>query len=169
MTFRIFLVVTVLSASLGGCAESTVIRTYPTGAKVSVNDLVVGVSPVVYTIKHSEIGEPHRVRAEFRGLPPREGELRTRICPGRIVGGIFTLGITLLFRGPTCFVSPQDFALEDGGATTAESSTLSPGANSVREPSVEDRLARVEQLYQAGKITREERDKSREEILRSGR
>jgi hypothetical protein len=94
-----------------GCSESAMVRSYPPGAKLYVNDHFEGIAPIIYTTPHSQIGKNFRVRLEREGYTTLEGTLRKQICGGRIAGGIFTLGIVLLVRGPTCFVSPQDFSL----------------------------------------------------------
>jgi hypothetical protein len=149
---------TVAMILLGGCSESVLIRSYPAGAKVYVNDDFIGVAPSVYTTKHSQIGKSHRVRLERNGYEPREDLLRTGICGGRIAGGIFTLGIVLLIRGPTCFVSPQDFSLE--------ALPQSAGGRSGSDAMVEERLQRLERMRNEGRITNEEYDEYRKQILR---
>lgn len=73
---------------------------------------------------------------------------------------MFTFGILLLFKPPTCFVSPQDFALKAiPGA--------SPGAQAApaREMTVDERLQRLQELRDRGTITQDEYDQSRQQIL----
>jgi hypothetical protein len=141
-----------------GCSESALIRSYPPGAKLYVNDQFIGLTPTVYSTKHSNIGDVHRVHFVRDGYEASEGNLRTRICPGRIVGGVFTLGIVLLIRGPTCFVSPQDFPLEPLPRGAA--------AGSSTDPTVEERLQRIERMRNDGRINQQEYEEYRKQILK---
>jgi hypothetical protein len=97
--------------ALTGCAESTLIRSQPTGASVWINEAFVGTTPVEYTASRASFAHPHRYRLELAGYQTAEGALSTRIKPGRLVGGSFSLGISLIFKRPTGFRDRYDFTL----------------------------------------------------------
>src|SRR5215831_11442649 len=98
-----------LAAVLAGCAESTMVRSYPSGSTVYLNGEMKGITPIVLSVPRSQFDtETFRVRIEREGYNSEERTLTTQRCTGRVVGGVFTLGILLLFKPPTCFVSPQD-------------------------------------------------------------
>ena len=154
--------IVVLCSTLVACSESTVVRSYPPGAKLYMNGHFEGLTPIVYTASRGEYSKGvFRARLEREGYAPLEENLRIGVCGGRIAGAIFTVGIVFLFKGPTCFRSPQDFALapvaaqaqpsEDGGA---------------RQPSMEERLRRIERMRDQGTITNEEYERYRKEILK---
>jgi hypothetical protein len=73
----------------------------PAGSEALRQRPVQRVTPAVYRIKHAQIDDPQRVRLEADGYQLYEGVLSTRICRGRIVSDVFTLGSVLLIRGPT--------------------------------------------------------------------
>jgi hypothetical protein len=137
------------------------VRSYPPGSKLYVNGELVGITPVVYTIDSSEFStRDFAVRVDRTGYTSAEGVLRKQLCPGRVTGGVFTLGILFLFRGPTCFTSPQDFVLEplpDQPASDGGTPHL---------PSVEERLDRIRKMRDQGIITPEEFEHYRREILK---
>jgi hypothetical protein len=95
------------------------------------------------------------VRAEQMGYEPGEIQLRKRTCPGRIVGGVFTLGIVLIFKRPTCFDSPQYVSLVALPAASAAD----------RKATVSERLQHLDQLRGEGRITPAEYEKIRRQIL----
>jgi hypothetical protein len=147
---------------LAGCTEWAMVRSYPPGSKVSVNGDFVGVTPVVYTVDGAKFtGREFPVRIERTGYAPADSVLRKQTCPGRVAGGVFTLGILFLFRNPTCFVSPQDFLLE------ALSNTADAGTGTAHQPTVEERLDRIRRMRDQGVITNEEFEHYRSEILKS--
>ncbi len=137
------------------------IRSYPPGARLYVNDKLIGIAPIEYQMPHSEIGDERRVRLERDGYEQLNGKLRTQICGGRIAGGIFTLGLVLLIRGPTCLVSPQDFSLQPVLRRAGDSAQ---GGSS--SPSVEDRLERLERMRERGQVNQQEFEQYRREILK---
>ena len=96
-----------------GCAEYVAIKSYPGGAKASVDGVVIGSTPATTNIPRSEVGKPHTWRVEFRNCDFAEGTLETGIAGGRIVGYIFTVGILAIFRGPY-YYRPVDAVLTGG-------------------------------------------------------
>jgi hypothetical protein len=146
---------------MAGCAESTLVRSYPPGATVSLNGEQKGITPIVLTVPESQFGHgDFRVRVEHEGYESAERTLATQRCSGRIVGGVFTFGILLLFKPPTCFVSPQDFALNALPGATPQAE-----ATPVHRETVEERLRRLQQLRDRGTISNEEYDRARQQIL----
>jgi hypothetical protein len=146
---------------IAGCAESTLVRSYPAGATVYLNGQREGITPLVLTVPRTQFDQDTlRVRVEHEGYQSEERTLTTQRCNGRVVGGVFTFGILLLFKPPTCFASPQDFALNavPGAAPHAE-------AAPAPQPTVEERLQRLQELRDRGVITQDEYDRSRQQIL----
>jgi hypothetical protein len=146
-----------LCVTLAGCAESTLIRSYPPGAKLYVNDQYEGVTPFMLTVPRAQFADhTFRVRLERDGYTPIDQTLLTRTCPGRVVGGIFSLGISFIFRRPTCFDSHQDFSM-----------VPLPGQPvAAHQPTIEERLQRIERMRDQGTITNEEYEHYRGEILK---
>lgn len=146
-----------------GCSESTRIQTSPPGARVYVDNVLVGVAPTVFTTSRAELSKPHMCRAELDGYAPAEEPLRTTLAVGRLIGAIFTLGIVYAFRSPYAFRNTHDLILEklpDTKPTTGSHPAKTGG------PSAEDRLRRIKQLRQQGVITQDEYDRYELEILR---
>jgi hypothetical protein len=93
---------------IAGCAESTMIRSYPVGARISVDGHFVGAAPAKFVTSRQDFEQKTFVAvAEHPGYQKTEYTLQKTTCKGRIVGGVFTLGILFLFKRPTCFQSPQ--------------------------------------------------------------
>ena len=146
-----------LWASLAGCAESTLIRSYPPGAKLYVNEQYEGVTPFLLIVPQSQFADhAFRVRLERDGYAPVDQTLLTRTCPGRVVGGIFSLGISFIFKRPTCFDSHQDVTM-----------VPLPGQPiAAHQPTIDERLHRIERMRDQGTITNEEYEHYRAEILK---
>jgi hypothetical protein len=88
---------------LTGCAESVYLTSRPSGANVYINDEAVGRTPLNYSVLPAQWKPPYRYRVERSGYLPAEGELATRVSEGRVVGGIFSLGLSLFFKQPDTF------------------------------------------------------------------
>ncbi len=147
---------------LAGCSESVMVRTYPPGSKLYVNGEFVGITPVVYTVGSSEFSkQDFSARVDRVGYASADGVLRKRTCPGRVTGGVFTLGILFIFKSPTCFASPQDFSLEPLPDQVGAESGAAP-----HQPTVEERLDRIRKMRDQGIITNEEFEHYRKEILK---
>jgi hypothetical protein len=161
MPFRRAAAMLACCTALAGCTESALVRSYPPGSKLYVNGDFVGVTPVVYSVADAKFtGREFPVRIERTGYAPADGVLRKQTCPGRVAGGVFTLGILFLFRSATCFVSPQDFLLEP------LSTAADAGAGAAHQPTVEERLDRIRRMRDQGVITDEEFEHYRTEILK---
>lgn len=157
------LAVLFLSTAVVGCAESAVVRSYPAGSKVYVNGAYEGLTPLGVTIPREQFDAgQYAVRLEHEGYTPEDGTLRTETCRGRIVGGVFTLGIVLLFKPPTCFASPQDFSL----VPLPGQSPSASGPSGAPQATVDERLERLKRLRDQGTITNEEYEHYRLEVLK---
>jgi hypothetical protein len=150
----------VLSLALFGiaCSESTAIRTYPPNAKVSVDDTVIGVSPVEFRYPSWSMGgKTFRYRAERDGYLPAEGRLKTRVAPGRIVAAVFTSCITCLFHGFKTFEEQTNIELTPLNGQVVEKSG--------ETAAIAERLRRIQDLYDQGLMTEQEYKRYRSEIL----
>ena len=98
---------------LAGCAESTLIQTHPSGARVTINDRFVGVTPVVFVVPHNEFStrSTYQYRIEREGYVPEKGYFYAEVAPGRVIGALFTLGTLRLFKPLTALRSSYDFDL----------------------------------------------------------
>ena len=75
-----------------GCASTTVIRSYPSGARVFLNGEPVGVTP--YTMTDTKIvGSTTSVRLEAPGYEPTVGAITRseEFDAGACIGGVFLL------------------------------------------------------------------------------
>lgn len=137
--------------TLGGCAETLLIRSYPVGARATVNGEFIGVTPATLEVPRDQVTkQEYRWRVEKPNYESAEGLVTPRIAPGRIVGAVFTLGILLAFRSP--YYLP---------AVTAE---LPPVAAAAGE-STEQRLETIERLHEKGLISEQEYKRLRAQIL----
>src|SRR5262245_3363125 len=100
-----------LMTLLVGCYEHTLVRTSPPNAALYVNGAFVGLTPVEYRVPEHRFSPRTTYRLELAGFEPLEGEFQTYIAPGRIVGGIFALGLPFAFRGATAFNKVHEFPL----------------------------------------------------------
>ncbi|MGD9765844.1 MAG: PEGA domain-containing protein [Candidatus Binatia bacterium] len=99
----VVLVSTPFSAAFGD--EEIQFESFPQGAQVYVDGVYIGDTPTRYTTDE--------VRArEYRITSPKNGEtatgvIDTRVCPGRLTGTIFTLGILAAFKSVTCYATDR--------------------------------------------------------------
>lgn len=108
----------VASLALAGCAESIYLSSRPQGANVSINGEPVGRTPLTYSVRPSDWHPPYKYRVEREGYAPAEGTLATGLSEGRVIGGIFTLGLSLFFKQPATFVEQEHvFDLESASTT----------------------------------------------------
>src|SRR5437667_8134734 len=99
-----------LAAAIG-CAEATLVRSAPGSARVYYRDRFVGVTPVKLVVPHSDLRDPIVLRVENDGYRPQDVPVPTRIGPPRIVGGLFSLGLSFIFKRPTTLPDRVDVAL----------------------------------------------------------
>ncbi len=155
--FRLTMVAVIVMAN-AGCAERTLFKTYPPGASVTVNDRPAGTSPVVVRVPRAELsaGGVFRYHVEHEGYRPADGEFRSIPAPGRVVAGVFTLGIYSLFRGGTTLPEGVDVVLEP----VKESGGARPSDDAAK------RLKRLEDLREQGAIEDDEYRRERNKVLR---
>jgi hypothetical protein len=96
-----------------------------------------------------------RYRLERQGFEPAEGELATYVSGNRVVAGIFTLGVSFIFKRPR--------TLEDEYLIV-----LSPIAENTPQtkPGPGDRLEKLRHLRDRGLISEEEYQERRRDVLR---
>ena len=144
-----------VAALLGGCSESVMIRSGPSGANVFVNDKPVGKTPVEYSIPKGDLGNPYQVRIEKTGYEPVVTNLSTRIAGGRVTGAVFTLGILAMFRS-MYYIQPVFAQLQP---------LTSPQED--RDRQLGESLRNLRELYESGKISDEEFQRRQGELLRA--
>lgn len=137
------------------CSESTVIRTYPPNAAVTVDGTSIGVTPTVFKVPSHDVGSVYKYRIDRDGYVPVDGELRTRVSAGRIVGTIFTTGIYAIFRGFRTLPDRVEVELVPLNAGPAGNSAVP----------VADRLRKIQDLYDQGLITEQEYKRYRSQLL----
>lgn len=155
---------------LTGCSEGTLIRTSPPGAGVYINDGFLGVTPVMYRVPESRFRPPTRYKIEREGYEPLEGDLQTYVAPGRIIGGIFGLGIPFAFRGAVAFHKVHDFQLQPEataavtGRPLVERIETSPAPDGAHRATA-DKLRELQSLYDRGLISKDEYRATRSRII----
>ena len=106
------------------------------------------------------------VRIEVDGYEPQEVPIPTEIGKGRIVGAVFTLGLSLLWKPPTTLPDEVRLVLVPirGPAVAAD---RPPAAASPASPgtSLEVRLGQLKALYEDGLITEQEYRRRRATML----
>lgn len=150
-------------AVLSGCAETALIQTSPPGAKLYVNKKFVGITPVEFTVKRSDWPETKpefRYRIEHEKYSPQEGVLATGVNWRRIMTAVFTSGINLIFKRVNAFKSDvYDFDMNPESVTANANAMPASG-------SIDERLRKVQDLYDQGLITEPEHRRYRSDILR---
>jgi putative oligomerization/nucleic acid binding protein/PEGA domain-containing protein len=149
-------VVCAVVASLLGCAEATRVQSLPNGAAVYAGDRLIGITPTIFRVPRSEWRNEFALRLEHEGYEPAQVTVPTIVGKGRIVGGIFTLGIVWLFKRPTTLPEQVDVRL----VPVLPAPVAAPAS-----PSVEERLRALQKLYDGGLITQAEYQRRRGEIL----
>lgn len=146
-----------------GCTEVARIQSSPPGARLYVNDELVGITPVEYRVPRWQWPETFEYRLEREGYLTSRGELGTELYVGRVAGSALTLGIFALFLRPVSLADPQDFSLEpippEASAPIPEAAT--PG----RRRQLDDRLRALQKLLDEGEIPPAEYQRRRDAIL----
>lgn len=145
-------------AMVSGCAERFAVRTYPTGAKVTVNDQVIGITPVNMYVPRGDLQKEYRYRIEKENYVTIDGAVRPRVAPGRIVGAIFTAGILLAFRGIRAI---PEVITELTPIEPRSAGTVGKGSTE----SIESRLKRIDSLHNQGLLSDEEYKRLRSDVL----
>ncbi len=153
-----------VTMAFAGCAESTLIKTAPPSAQVWINDKYVGISPVEYIVPRSQWPDSNRFhyRLTREGYLTKEGEFNGFVGGGRVTGGVFSLGISLIFKRPTTLDGEYQFELDPIARTTSDSAAVSGASRAI-----DMRLRQVDELYERGAINEQEHLRKRREILDS--
>lgn len=149
------LVLTSLLAT-AGCSQSTFFRSDPPGARISVNGQFVGITPARYEMAEQNVPRVIHYRVERGGYLPQEGEIRARFSGGRLVGAIFTLGLVYAARSPFVYKEVYDFALVP---------VDDPRDVQEQPLRLDERLRRLQDLFEQGLITEDEYQRQRAAIL----
>lgn len=148
-------VIAILALVSGGCAERFAIRTDPEGATVTVNDQVIGVTPVNLYEPRGKLQKEYRYRIEKEGYVTIAGTVRPRVAPGRIAGAIFTAGILVAFRGMRAI--PE---------VITDLTPITPGmVGAGSSESIESRLKRIDSLHSQGLLSDQEYQRLRSDVL----
>ena len=95
-----------------GCAEATQIVSRPSGARVQIDGRPVGVTPMTFTVPRGDWPRTYSCEVSKEGFVPQTLPLKPQIGGGRIVAGLFTVGLAFLFKSPYVFGSDiYDFDL----------------------------------------------------------
>ena len=154
-------VAALLIVLLAGCAEDALIRSSPPGAKVDINGRFAGITPTEIEVSRAEFERPVTYRIELDGYEPLAGELHKRVAPARIVGGVFSFGISLPFKRPTAFEDEYSFVLQRS-PTVSASERMEP---TPKAGTTESRLRDLQDLHDRGVITDQEYRAGRRRIL----
>lgn len=95
-----------------GCAESTQIVSRPSGARILIDGRPLGVTPMAFAVPRSDWPRTYSCEVTKEGFVPQTMLLKPQVGGGRIVAGLFTVGIVFLFKSPYVFGSDvYDFDL----------------------------------------------------------
>lgn len=98
---------------LAGCSETMTFKSYPPGARVKLDGSFIGTTPLEHSVPRGEVRDGHAYEIEYSNCDPASGTVATGIGGGRIVGYLFTVGLTAIFKGPRYF-RPVDVQLVGG-------------------------------------------------------
>ena len=150
-----------MAVAIAACADATRVRTTPAGAALYVRDGFICITPCVYEAPRSQFSTHTPVRVELDGYEPVESELKTAVLAGRIVGGVFTLGIVPIFKRPHTYVSRHEFVLQP--VTRSKPSPASVRTKDRRSP--EMRLRDAKRLRDDGLLSAQEYERVKREVL----
>ncbi len=103
-----------LAASLlAACGtEHTLIRSDPSGAKVTINDKMIGTTPAEFAVNRSDwpSNNTFKCRLEMENYDPTDCTFQGARWR-HVVGDIFTLFLIRIFRGPYGLADEYDYKL----------------------------------------------------------
>ncbi|MGH7788689.1 MAG: SHOCT domain-containing protein [Candidatus Binatia bacterium] len=138
-------------------SDEALISSVPSGANVFIDDQLIGTTPLQWRVPCSEVVD-HKFRIEYHDCHPIEGVLYARVAPGRVVGMIFSLGISAIFQCPYYFV-PVAVGLTGGSCSGPAPAAPAQGDE------LERRLKMLKDLRERGVISEPEYQREREEAL----
>ena len=134
-------------------------RSVPSGANVYLDGELVGTTPLQLAVPCDQVVDRH-YRIEYPGCAPAEGIVNARVAPGRVVGMVFSLGITAIFQCPRYFVPINANLTGPGcGAGLAWAPAAAPSSD------LETRLKTLKDLRDRGVITEEQYQRERQNAL----
>lgn len=151
---------------LESCSSYTVIQSRPTGAKLYLNDLSVGVTPYRYS-DTKIVGSATSVRLEKEGYAP----LRTSFSRneqadvGAIIGGIFFL---FPFLWTMKYSPTHDYELMPVSDSQPQTPSIAPmplANDAAVSTSKATRLREIKKLLDDGILTKDEYEKEKKKIL----
>ncbi len=111
---------------LAGCAETVRIGTSPPGAKVYIEEKLIGESPADFTVEAHHVESQYHLRLEKDGYGTVDDVLRSHVAVGRIVlDGLLTCGIVWAAKGWRTF-EPVNFEMKPVGAAAVEPHGAAP-------------------------------------------
>lgn len=145
---------------ISGCASTTVIESYPSGAKLYINGEVVGITPYTYT-DTKIVGSSNFVTLEKEGYQTMKTVFarNEEVDPGAIIGGVF-LWVPFLWTMKYKPTHSYELILENGrvenSANINKSADIKSKAFQLRE---------LKNLLDEKVITQDEFDKEKKKIL----
>jgi hypothetical protein len=148
---------------LESCASSTVIQSNPTGAKLYLNESLVGTTPY----KHTDtkiVGSTTYVRLEKEGYQPliTAFSRNEQADVGAIVGGVFFL---FPFLWTMKYDPSRTYELTPVAGSDSPIVAPMPLANDMVSSSKATRLREIKKLLDDGILTKEEYEKEKKKIL----
>jgi len=137
------------------------IHSEPEGANVYIDDQLVGTTPLQWRVPCKEVVD-HTYRIEYQDCQPVDGVLNARVAPGRVVGMVFSLGISAAFQCPNYFV-PLAVTLT-GGSCNEPPPAPAPAAPAAGGD-LQHRLEMLKDLRARGVISEEAYQRERREAL----
>ncbi|GAB3954240.1 hypothetical protein GCM10028805_39340 [Spirosoma harenae] len=153
---------------LESCASSTVIQSNPTGAKLYLNNSLVGTTPYRHT-DTKIVGTTTEVRLEKEGYRPLLTNFarNEQADVGAIIGGVFLL---FPFLWTMKYNPNRTFELLPATGTEPSGNLTMPLANDAVAPaSKATQLRELKKLLDDGILTKEEYEKEKKKILDTDR
>jgi PEGA domain/Short C-terminal domain len=148
---------------LASCTSTTLIQSNPIGAKLYINNELVGNTP--YTYQDTKIvGSRTFVKMEKEGYETLETSFARdeEIEVGAIIGGIFLL---VPFLWTMKYKSMHSYTMLPNNGNTGEKPQDKPQTQPTQSKSKADKLRELKQLLDDKIITQEEYEKEKKKIL----
>lgn len=139
--------------------DEAVFRSVPSGAQVYLDDQLIGTTPLSLSVACDQVVD-RRYRIQYQDCEPAEGILSARVAPGRVVGMVFSLGVSAIFQCPNYFV-PVNVLLTGGVCGSGGVPVAAQGPSG----DLAERLRVLRDLHQRGVLTDAEYEQERERAL----